>query len=49
MFQFVGTAERIHELVEDFFLGRALGIDQNAIVDKPFGKTHNEFLLCFSV
>ena len=36
--QFVGTAKRIHEFVQDFFLGR------NAIVDKPFGKAHNDFL-----
>lgn len=38
--QFVGTAERVHQLVQDSFLGGAGGVDQDAIVNKSFGKTH---------
>ncbi len=43
MIQLVGTAESVYQFVQDCFLGRARRVDQDAIVYKPFGKTHRMF------
>jgi hypothetical protein len=40
VFQFVGTAERVHQLVEDCLFGLAGRVDQDAVVNKSFGKSH---------
>jgi hypothetical protein len=40
MFQLIGAAKSIHQFVQNGLLGFARRIDQNAIIYKPFRKTH---------